>query len=374
LTVARINLDHLRHNARVLQERLGETRLIAVVKADAYGHGALPVARVLQEDGVEHFGVATLPEAIELREGAIQGEILVLGSPLDEHLSVYARFGLSMVVATRATAEALKRMPAGERPPGVHVKVDTGMGRIGVFPEDAVEIVRLLEDSSVPIRGIWTHFATADEAQSEFSHRQIATFREVAAAIGTEAYPLHIASSAALLTLSEEVSELDAGFARLGLALYGVRPTSAMVAGSDGLDLRPVMQLASRITQVKTVEEGTSISYGCRYRTERRTRIATVAAGYADGYRRALTNRAEAGINGERYPVAGTVCMDMFMLDLGPEGDYGAPIAPGDEVVLFGEGGPHVAEVARWAKTISYEILCGIGRRVPRVYLPQRPS
>jgi alanine racemase len=374
LTVARINLDHLRHNARVLQERLGETRLIAVVKADAYGHGALPVARVLQEDGVEHFGVATLPEAIELREGAIQGEILVLGSPLDEHLSVYARFGLSMVVATRATAEALKRMPAGERPPGVHVKVDTGMGRIGVFPEDAVEIVRLLEDSSVPIRGIWTHFATADEAQSEFSHRQIATFREVAAAIGTEAYPLHIASSAALLTLSEEVSELDAGFARLGLALYGVRPTSAMVAGSDGLDLRPVMQLVSRITQVKTVEEGTSISYGCRYRTERRTRIATVAAGYADGYRRALTNRAEAGINGERYPVAGTVCMDMFMLDLGPEGDYGAPIAPGDEVVLFGEGGPHVAEVARWAKTISYEILCGIGRRVPRVYLPQRPS
>ncbi|MDX1547407.1 MAG: alanine racemase [Rhodothermales bacterium] len=365
-TVAEIDLDALRHNVRVVRERAGDAALMGVVKADAYGHGAVPVARALVAAGVGRLAVATVPEGAALRAAGIDAPLLVFAAPLPGFLPAYVRHGLEVTVPSLEAAEAVVRTAQEAGPLRVHVKVDTGMGRIGVPPAEAEAVVRRLERApGVTLTGLWTHFATADEPGSAFPAEQLRRFEPVLRTVAEAFEHIHVANSGALFAVPESTEPLGArALARAGIALYGLLDLPAARE-----QLHPMMRLVSRVMHVKTVEPGTTISYGRRWRAERRTRIATIGAGYADGYRRLLSNRAEIGLGGRRYPVAGTVCMDMFMVDLGPPEGPGGAVAVGDEAVLFGQGGPSAFEVAAWAETITYEVTCGVSARVPRVYL-----
>jgi alanine racemase len=359
--VAHVDLGALRHNLAVLRDRAAGLDVMAVVKANAYGHGAVPVTRFLAGEGVSRFGVATLGEAVALREAGIGERILVFAAPVPAQLERYARHDLEVTVTSPEVAREVARIATAADPVRVHIKVDTGMGRIGLDPADVVDTVRLLERSEgVRIEGFWTHFATADEPDDTFAREQWTRFRRVLAELGGAPAPVHAANSGGLLG---NAVALDPGLVsgvRLGISLYGLYDPPDRA-------LRPAMSLVSRLTQVKTVPAGTPVSYGATWRAPRETRIGTVSAGYADGYRRALSNRSEVGVAGRRCPIAGRVCMDMIMVDLGPGGE-GPPAAVGDEVVLFGAGGPSAFELARWADTITYEIVCGITERVTRRY------
>ncbi len=360
LTQARISLGALQRNARLVRQAAGEAELLAVVKADAYGHGAVPVAHALRAVGVRRFGVATLAEAHALRAGGIEEAILVFAAPLPEQAPAYRALGVEMNVASEEAAALAAGMAAPEAPLRVHVKVDTGMHRLGIAPERAAAVVRRLEAApGVVIEGLWTHFADADADDLDFTRRQLERFDRVVREVGDAAAHLHTANSAALFRAPEALGYPRA-LVRPGLALYGLTcwPDEARSRG-----LEPVMQFATRLTLVKTVAAGESVSYGRRWRAARPTRIGTLAAGYADGYPRALTGKSSVGVSERLRPVAGVVCMDMCMVDLGD-----APAAPGDEVVLWGPGGPSAAEVARWAGTIPYELTCGVSARVPRLY------
>ena len=359
---ATINLANLRHNARYLQEKAGPAELMGVVKADAYGHGALPVTRVLRQEGIGRFAVANLPEAIALREAGVSDPILVLAAPLPEYLPAYAEHDLDVTVSSTDVANAIIEQALPLR---AHVKVDTGMSRLGIPPSDAARIVdQLASTPPVTVDGLWTHFSSADEQNLSFTRRQLDDFQRVVDRAGAAARHVHVANSAGLLALPDQVVDFPAPLIRTGLALYGLAPRPGMPRAEA---LRPVMQFTSRVTHLKTIPAGTPVSYGRTWEADRPTRIATVGAGYADGYRRLLSNRAEVGIGGRRYPVVGNVCMDMFMVNLGPPG--AAPdVEVGDEVVLFGRNGPSASEVAAWAETITYEICTGIGSRVPRHY------
>jgi alanine racemase len=365
-TVAEINLAHLRHNLHVLQEHAGAADVMGVVKANAYGHGAVRVAEALRQEGVRAFAVATVPEAVRLRIAGLTDTLLVFAAPLPAYLPAYARHDLDVTVSSADVAEAVSAAAKRWGPLRVHVKIDTGMGRLGVPPGDAARVIRMLERArGVTVAGIWTHFASADEGDDAFTRAQLDRFSEALAPVETGAARLHTANSAALLRLPEHLHSLARPWVRTGIALYGLANVPALAQGAG---LRPVMRLTSRVTHLKVVEPGTPISYGRRWHAARRSRIATIGAGYADGYPRLLSNRGTVGLHGKRYPVAGTVCMDMFMVDLGDPDGPGAEMAVGDEVVLFGPGGPSAIEVASWAQTIPYEICCGIAGRVPRYY------
>lgn len=370
-TRAIVDLGAIRANARLLREKAAPARLIAVVKADAYGHGAARVARTLEADGVDHFAVATLPEAIALREAGIAADLVVFGAPLPEFWSAFPKYRLAATIASRENAAAAIRAAREAGPLVVHLNVDTGMGRLGVLPGEAIEVARMLRGApGVTLGGVWTHLATADEPDSlddaAFAREQHARFAPLAEALGERGVPVHIANSGGLLWYGTESAPMHPTFARVGLALYGYAASAAL---GEAAGLSPALRLVSRITHVKQVEAGTPISYGATWRAPRRTHIATVACGYADGVPRSLSSRGAFGavVRGEArmLPIAGRVCMDMTMLDAGP----GAPPAVGDEAVVLGAGGPSVYEVAEWAETIPYEICCRIGARVPRVYV-----
>lgn len=360
-----IRLDHLRHNVRVLQERAGRANIMGVVKTDAYGHGAVRVAEVLREEGVRHFAVARLAEAMELRAAGIADAILVLGAPRPHHLPTYATHRLDVTVSSREVAEAVVAAAPDHAPLRVHVKIDTGMGRIGLPPDEALPIIdRLQATAGIDLAGLWTHLATADRPGDAFTQTQLDRFAPVVRGADGAARCVHAANSGALLDGAVSFRTFDPALVRLGITLYGLanRPEHAAQLG-----LRPVMQLAARVVHVKTVPAGTSISYGRRWRSDRLTRIATLGAGYGDGYMRLLSNRAEVGLQGRRVPIVGTICMDMCMVDAGPPGT-GPDVAVGDTAVLFGPGGPSASEVAGWAETIPYEVCCRVTGRVPRLY------
>lgn len=374
--IAEIRLEALRNNLALLRDRAAGLDVMAVVKADAYGHGAVPVSRFLAGEGVTTFAVATLSEAIALRESGLEHRILVFAAPIPAQMDLYVRHGLEVTVTSPEVADAVIDTARRMGPIRAHVKIDTGMGRIGLAPEDSVVVIRRLERAaSVEIAGIWTHFATSDEPGDPWVAEQWRRFREVTARLGGLPAPLHAANSGGLLCNPVAIDPGVVSSVRLGIALYGLYGSLEPTSGSKPAQvpeplpgLLPVMRFVTRITQIKTVAAGTPISYGLSWRAPRETRIGTLAIGYADGYRRRLSNRAEVGVGGVRCPVAGRVCMDMTMIDLGPEGE-GPQARVGDEVVLFGEGGPSPFEVARWAETITYEIVCGITDRVSRRYV-----
>ena len=370
-TIAEIDLAALRGNFQKIREMLPpDFGVLAVVKADAYGHGFMDVARELEARNVTAFGVAFLAEGIQLRKSGIDRPVLVLGGIYPGQEKKCVGFNLSTTVFSleqaRALNDAARRLYRKAR---IHVKIDTGMGRLGINYADAPAFFRELRElGSIELEGIISHFASADELDEDgrsYTERQTTLFRRVveqARARGFAPTYVHIANSAAAYSLDLPFCNL----VRPGITLYGALPSSDF-AGRIQLD--PVMSLKSRVAMLKWVEPGTSISYARRYTASRPTLIASVPVGYADGYPRALTNRGEALVRGRRARVAGTVCMDWIMLDVTDVAD----VAVGDEVILLGCDGKgncvRAEELADWGGTIPYEIFCGISKRVPRVYL-----
>lgn len=341
------------------------TAICAAVKADAYGHSAALVAPWLEAEGVEAFGVATVDEGLELREAGIKGAIYLLGSVQAEELSAAIEGDLDLFVWTREAVEAVATAARGRKTAArVHVKVDTGMGRVGCRPEEAEGLVEAIVHAlPLEFTGICTHLASSDGPGPLMPGQQLERFDGALAALRARGWTprfIHAANSGGIAAWPASHFNL----VRPGISLYGYPPPPEDEEGR----FLPVMELVSRVGFVKTVPAGFPLSYGSRYVTDRETDIATIPLGYADGYRRSFTNRAAVWIAGQTRHVSGTVCMDQFMIDLGPD----SGVRAGDPVVLFGpprEGAqvPTAADLAALAETISYEILCGISSRVPRI-------
>ncbi len=359
---AEVSLGALRHNARQILALAGDAEVMAAVKANAYGHGAITAARALADAGVHRFSVANVPEGVALRQAGIAAPVLVMGAALPEALPAYAHYRLDLTVTSPDGAEAAIAAARDGHALTVHVKADTGMHRLGLDPDVAVEALRALEAApGITVAGLWTHFANV---AGPFTDAQVARFDALVQRVadaGVAVPPLlHLANTGGLLTTPASVRGRQ--IVRTGGALYGL-VSDRMLAGVA--DLEPVMRLVGRVVQVKTVAAGETVSYGRTWRASQPTAIATVGAGYGDGLPRALSNRGAAGIAGRLYPVAGRVCMDMLMLDAGPPD--ACTVQVGDEAVLFGPGGPSALDVADAAGTIAYDLTCRLTSRVPRV-------
>ncbi len=361
-TEATIDLGAIRHNVSSLAP--GSAELMAVVKADAYGHGAAPVARAALESGAGWLGVALVEEGIELRRAGVQGPILVLTElpPGSEGEALEAE-----LTPTLSSHDGLRRLARGAQGMAdrfVHVKLDTGMHRAGLPWQDAEDFCRDVQAAGFRIQGLWTHFATADEPENPFLDVQLERFRQAAAAVrvdGIDVPILHAANSAATMLRPDTHFDL----VRVGIAMYGVPPGPSVQGAAASL--RPAMTVRSRVALTRRVAAGDAVSYGLTYRLERDATIATVPIGYADGYPRALSNRADVLIGGRRLRVAGTVTMDQLLVDCRDD-----EVRTGDEVILLGRQGQEeitAAELADRAGTIGYEIVSRVGARVPRSYV-----
>jgi alanine racemase len=364
-TQAVVNLKAISDNIARIRKRIGAGRdLMAVVKADAYGHGAVQVSRAAIRSGASCLGVSSPEEAEELREAGIDIPILVLGLIQPEAASKSVGLKLEQTLCSLELAAALDQesRKASTRI-NVHVKVDTGMGRIGVLPEDALAFVRRVRRfKNLNLTGIFSHFSSADDADKTFAIRQLEIFngvtREIEAA-GIHIPKKHMANSAAILDLPQSYLNL----VRPGIMIYGLYPSPHV---SRSIKLRPAMTLRTRVSYIKSVPAGTPISYGCTFITQKETRVATLPVGYADGYSRLLSNQGTVLIKGQRAPLIGRVCMDMCLADVSGIKN----VRVGDEVILFGEE-LSVDEVASNMGTINYEVVCGVGKRVPRVYVEE---
>jgi alanine racemase len=372
---AEIDLAAIRDNARLLTDLVAPAKLCAVVKAWAYGHGPVRASRAALEGGADWLGVALVEEGRQLREAGVTAPVLLLSEPTAGAMPEVVRSGLTPTLYTTSGLEALVAalQRASESVPGpvpVHVKVDTGMHRVGASPDDAVALaLDVAGRPQLELQGLWTHFAVADEPGSPFTGRQLARFLEVAGRLGDLGVRpplLHAANSAG--TMFHPDARLD--MVRCGVALYGLAP-SREVAGLAPCDrLEPALSLRARVSFVKEVEAGEGISYGLRYEAPARTVVATVPLGYADGVTRRLSETGgQVLIGGQRHPIAGTVTMDQILVDCGP----GADVAVGDVVVLVGRQGAEHVGAWEWAErtgTIAYEVVCGVSARVPRIYRP----
>jgi alanine racemase len=383
---AEIDLNAIAGNVRELRRRTDPgAKLMAVVKADGYGHGAVEVARTALANGAQWLGVARLREAVPLRDSGLEAPILVFGYTPPADAAWLVDYDLRQSVCSLDVARAYSAAAqARGRRVRVHLKVDTGMGRLGLVPaalsepesgqavgegftRTAADIARL---PGLELEGIFTHFAASDSADKSFSERQLALFLDVVSTLrtkGVEFAVRHAANSAAVIAIPQ--SHLD--LVRPGIALYGLRPSEEV--DLNGVDLNPAMALKTRIIHLKKVPAGTCISYGMTHRTPQPTLIATVPAGYADGYRRSFSSRGAMLVHARRVPVIGRVCMDLSMLDVGavPE------VRVEDEVVIFGRQGGEIIsadDLARELGTINYEIVCNVAARVPRVYESSRST
>jgi alanine racemase len=362
---ADIDLGAIRHNAGLLAARAAPAALMAVVKADGYGHGAVPAARAALEGGATWLGVALVEEGLELREAGIEAPILVLAEAPAEAAEAVVAGRLTPVVYSGPWIEALAKAAADDvEPLPVHLKVDTGMHRVGCTPQAAVEVAEAIaRHDQLSLAGLLTHLAVADEPANPYTAEQLGRFEAVRAhmaAAGIRPPLVHAANSAGLLAVPQARYDLVRG----GIAVYGIPPAPEF----DGLlPLRPAMSLRAEATLVRRLEAGERISYGLRYRLNAPSVVATVPLGYADGVPRRLSQvGGEVLAGGRRRPLAGTVTMDQLMVDLG-----GDELPGGTEVVLIGSQGEEEITAAEWAArldTIPYEVVCGIGPRVPRRY------
>ena len=370
LTQAIINLDHLTHNMGLLQELVGKRPLWPAVKANAYGHGAKIVGRHLISLGYKTLCVAHVSEAIELVEAGLKATFLVFSATLPENSEYFAAYGFEPVVTTMEMVEGLSRAAQKTgKPLAVHLKVDTGMGRVGIRPDQVVDFLDRCRDlPGVTVKGIMSHFPRADEADKSFSHGQIDTFRQVrdmSRGYGIETY--HFANSAATFDLPE--AHFDA--ARPGISIYGLKPSPSMLNPRVN-ELRPVLEWKTRITYLKEVPAGTGISYGHAFHTERPSLIATMPLGYGDGISRLLSGKLEVLVCGVRCPQVGRICMDQCMVDVSA---LRGRVKLGDEVVIAGRQGAEevtVDELAEKLGTINYEIVTNIAGRVPRIAIGAR--
>jgi len=365
-TVIEIDLGALRRNYHALREAAGRAEVMVVVKADAYGHGAVPIAKALAGEGCGHFGVATIVEASELRDGGIKSRIYLLGGFFPEQAREILAlevtpfiFDVSIIAPLNAAAKEL-----GKSDVAVHLKIDTGATRLGVLPSElarAVEEIR--KATALHLEGACTLFANAADPSSDITDRQLRVFTDALATLDTAGIRpavVHADNSAALVLRPDTHFNL----VRPGLAIYGLPPVPAV---REKIELTPIMTFKTRLMQMKRVAAGTGVGYGHTFVTRRESTIGILPVGYADGYRRGLQHGCEVLIGGRRAPVIAAVSMDLTEIDL-----TDVPgVAVGDEVILWGRSGDDtisVNDVARIAQTISYEMLCTVGRRVSRVY------
>jgi alanine racemase len=365
-TIAEVDLRALAFNYRQIQKRISKgAKILAVVKANAYGHGAVPISLKLEKLGVEYLGVAIPEEGVELRKGGVKAPILILGGFYGNEIGQIFRYRLTPVVFQKDSFQLLlKEAERRKEKVKIHFKVDTGMGRLGIPTNLWPSFLKAIKQSPrVEIEGILSHFAMTGEEGTAFTQYQWNEFQKavtIAREFGISFKYLHMASSAPLTTFPSYSADL----VRPGIMLYGSYPTPMY---QNFIQLRPVMTLKTHIYFLKSVPPGTKISYGGTFLTKRESLIATLPIGYADGYSRFLSNQGEVLIRGVRAPVVGRVCMDFIMIDVTDI----PKVSIGEEVVLIGRQGRgriSVEEVAEKIGSISYEVFCLIGERVPRLY------
>ena len=376
-TFAEINLKALKHNLQNLKTITEPTTgIMAVIKADAYGHGAIPCAKAAVNTGVDYLGAGIIEEGIELRENGITEPILILGSIFPDEVADLVHHDLATILCTPHLAKALaKEAEKQGKTVNVHIKVDTGMNRLGVLPENLLPLVETISNlPALKLEAISTHFSSADDEDTSITTQQIELFHKTLSELqkaGVTMPPLtHLANTSALFRFPESRSKM----VRPGLILYGALPSPVLnsvvqeVCQKENLqNFQPVMQWKSKIILLKSVQKGQPLSYSRKHFTQKGSLIATLPIGYADGLHRNLSNNMDVLIKGKRAPQVGTICMDMILIDVTEVPD----VQMGDEVVIFGKQGEEeisVEELAKKSNSIPYEILCNVGKRVPRVY------
>lgn len=367
---AEINLSNLDYNIKNIKAKIGDREMIGVIKADAYGHGSVKVAEVLRENGCKTFAIATLQEAVTLREAGAKEEIIMLGLTPDMYADTIVNYDITPVVCDFANAKAFSDAAAkAEKTVSGLIAVDTGMGRIGYLADEleyAVEDVKKI--AALPnfkIKGMFSHMSTADAFDKTYSHQQEAKynkFYEALTAAGIEIPFRTLANSASIMELPTVY--FDA--CRPGIILYGCYPSDEVDVNQ--LSIKPVMSVKANIVHLKDVPAGFSVGYGRRYISEKPSKIATIALGYADGYPRPYSSQAKVIVNGVIAPIAGNICMDQCMIDVTDVPD----VKVGDEVIVMGTDGKNTIladDIAKATGTINYEITCAFGQRLPKVYV-----
>ena len=367
-TYVEINLDNLAHNFREIEKIVKkDTIVMPVIKANGYGHGSIELAKLYKSIGAKRFAVSLLSEGIELSKAGIKEPILILNYTPSSQMEQVVEHNLIQTIYRLEDAIILsEKAQQKDRNVKIHIKVDTGMSRLGFLPEDdsIEEILKIIQLKNIEVEGIYTHFAKADEVDKTFTKTQYNRFQWVVEALekkGEDIPIKHVSNSAAII----DIPEYNLDIVRPGIILYGYYPSDEVM--KEKIDLKPAMTLKSLISNIKTLPKETGISYGHLFTTEKESKIATVPIGYADGYTRMLTGKGDAYVGDRRVPIAGKICMDQLMLDITGLDD----IKIGEEVVFFGVGNPDypsVDEVAKKLGTINYEIICMMGRRLPRVY------
>lgn len=367
-TWAEVNLDSIAHNVREFRKILpANTKIMAAVKADGYGHGAVQTARQALAAGADYLAVASVEEGVELRLAEIDAPILILGYTPPDASAEVIRWDLVQTIFLHEQVEAfMKASQDIGRPARVHVKVDTGMGRLGLQAEAAADFIEsVAKQEQLVLEGVFSHFATADEADQAYAKEQLARWKKLMEQLeqrGIQIPLRHIANSAAAIEFPEAAYDM----VRIGIALYGYYPSKDVTRSS--VELRQAISLKSQIVYLKPLPKGAGVSYGATRVERDEAVIATVPVGYADGYSRLVAGKAHVLVHGQRVPVIGRICMDQLMIDVTDVDN----VRIGDEVVLYGGQGESfisVDEVAEWMGTISYEVTCLLGKRVPRKYV-----
>lgn len=365
---AEIDLDKLAYNMREIRRVAKSKDIIAVVKADGYGHGALDIAPTLLENGATRIAVAVLNEAVELRRGGIKAPIMILGFTPPSFVDMLLRYDIEQTVYSYDLAKEISNMAKKKNKKAkIHIALDTGMGRIGFLPDDknVEEVYKISKLPNIIIEGLYSHFSSADETDKNYTEIQLKkynSFYDKLVQKGVKVNIRHIANSAAIIDLPE--SHFEA--VRPGMILYGYYPSEEVF--KEKIHLKPVMTLKTNIVHIKNLPAGEYISYGRKFKTTRESVIATLPVGYADGYTRLLFEKAKVIINGSFVPVVGRICMDQCMVDVTDLKD----VKLGDEVILMGEQGElkfNADDIAKLMGTINYEVTCMISKRVPRVYV-----
>ena len=370
-TRAEIDLQAFQHNLQTLRKYLDpQTQIMAVVKADAYGHGAIPCARIAVENGADYLGAGVIEEGIELRENGLNAPILILGSIFPDEAEELVRHNLATILCTQPLAQALsKEAEKQDKMVSVHIKVDTGMNRLGISPEKLPALLDQVRNlKNLKIEAVSTHFSSADDEDLSVTQAQLEKFQTALTILqkeGVHTPIVHCANTSALFKFPESHFNM----VRPGLILYGVLPSPSLrpIIDQGENPFQPVMQWKSQIILLKPIAKNQPVSYSGSFTTQRDSLIATLPIGYADGLHRMLSNKMDVLIRGRRAPQVGNICMDMILIDVTDIPDVQA----GDEVVIFGRQGDEmisVEELAVKGKTIPYEILCSVSKRVPRIY------
>jgi alanine racemase len=365
---AKVDLNAIRKNISEIRDKIDkETKLMVIIKADAYGHGAVPVAKAINDNGVDAYGVAIIEEAVELRQAGINKPLLVLGyTPREQH-SLVVEYDVTQTIFQYEMAEELSREAIRQgKKAKVHIKLDTGMSRIGFSdsPESLSAVKEISKLEGIELEGIFSHFARADETDKSITLLQLQRYADFIDLLEKEQIYIpikHISNSAGIL----EFPEANYNMVRCGIATYGIYPSDCV--NRSEVELIPAMELKTHVIYVKDVDPGVGVSYNATYVTDKKTTIATIPVGYADGYSRNLSNHGKVIIHGQYAPIIGRICMDQFMVDVTGIDD----VKQGDTVTLLGrdqEAYISVEELAKWSHSFPYELVCTVGKRIPRVY------